>query len=122
MPTRSRARDLILRGFVSVDGTVCDKPAQSVRAGAIVALASDAPEFVSRGAEKLIRALDHFGFDPKARIALDVGASTGGFTQVLLQRGAAKVYAVDVGHGQLHESLARRSRASSRSRIRMRAA
>lgn len=104
-PTRARARDLILRGFVSVDGRVCIKPAHTVGAGTIVALAYDTPGYVSRGAEKLVAALDHFGFDPSARIALDVGASTGGFTQVLLARGAAKVYAVDVGHGQLHETL-----------------
>ena len=56
---------------------------------------------------KLAAALDHFGFDPRGRVCLDVGASTGGFTQVLLERGAARVYAVDVGHGQLHESLRR---------------
>lgn len=104
-PARARARDLILRGFVSVDGRVCIKPSQTVTDSTIVALAHDSPGYVSRGAEKLICALDHFGFDPSARIALDIGASTGGFTQVLLARGAAKVYAVDVGHGQLHETL-----------------
>ena len=61
--------------------------------------------YVSRGGVKLAAALDHFGFDPRGRVCLDVGASTGGFTQVLLERGARRVYAVDVGRGQLHESL-----------------
>ena len=64
--------------------------------------------YVSRGGVKLAAALDHFGFDPRGRVCLDVGASTGGFTQVLLERGARLVYAVDVGRGQLHESLRRR--------------
>ena len=67
--------------------------------------ATPAHPYVSRGGVKLAAALDHFGFDPRGRICLDVGASTGGFTQVLLGRGAAQVYAVDVGHGQLHASL-----------------
>ena len=67
--------------------------------------ATPAHPYVSRGGVKLAAALDHFGFDPRGRVCLDVGASTGGFTQVLLERGARKVYAVDVGRGQLHESL-----------------
>jgi len=104
-PTRARARDLILRGFVRVNGALCDKPAQAVAPGATIQLADESPAFVSRGAEKLAAALDQFGFDPKGGVGLDIGASTGGFTQVLLGRGARKVYAVDVGHGQLHASL-----------------
>lgn len=103
--TRARARDLILRGFVRVDGSVCDKPSRQVMPTVNVALAEAAPIFISRGAEKLIAALDHFGFDASHRTVLDVGASTGGFTQVLLQRGARRVYAVDVGQSQLHDSL-----------------
>lgn len=103
--SRARARDLILRGFVTVDGAICDKPSRSVAPHAHVVLADEAPQFVSRGAEKLVAALDHFGFDPKGLTVLDAGASTGGFTQVLLSRGAAKVLAVDVGQGQLHEQL-----------------
>ena len=67
--------------------------------------ATPAHPYVSRGGVKLAAALDHFGFDPQGRVCLDVGASTGGFTQVLLERGARRVYAVDVGRGQLHESL-----------------
>ncbi len=105
--TRSRARDLVVRGFVRVDGLRCDKPGRDLGPGARVELTAGAPDFVSRGAEKLIGALDTFGFEPDHRVALDVGASTGGFVQVLLQRGAAKVYAVDVGHQQLHSDLRR---------------
>ncbi len=67
--------------------------------------ATPAHPYVSRGGVKLAAALDHFGFDPNGRVCLDVGASTGGFTQVLLERGAKRVYAVDVGRGQLHDSL-----------------
>ena len=67
--------------------------------------ATPAHPYVSRGGVKLAAALDHFKFDPRGRVCLDVGASTGGFTQALLERGAKRVYAVDVGHGQLHESL-----------------
>lgn len=103
--SRSRARDLILRGFVHVDGVVCERPAQTVQQSERVALTGNAPGYVSRGAEKLVSALDAFGFDPAGKTVLDAGASTGGFTQVLLERGAARVYAADVGHGQLHEAV-----------------
>lgn len=105
VPSRSRARDLILRGFVSIDGKVCARPAQAVAASARVGLNEEAPRYVSRGAEKLIAALDAFGFDPTGRVALDAGTSTGGFTQVLLERGASRVYAVDVGTAQLHAHI-----------------
>lgn len=103
--SRSRARDLIKRGFVRIGGEVCDKASHEVREGAPVSLAEETPQYVSRGAEKLVAALDHFGFDVSGRTALDVGASTGGFTQVLLERGAKLVYAVDVGHAQLSSDL-----------------
>lgn len=103
--TRSRARDLILRGFVRVGGVTCVKPSQTCRPDACIEIASDAPAYVSRGAEKLLAALDHFGFDLTGQVALDVGASTGGFSQVLLERGARRVYAVDVGTAQLHPLL-----------------
>ncbi len=108
--SRSRARDLILRGFVRVDGVPCVRPAEAVTARAKITLDDASPGFVSRGAEKLVAALDHFGFDPNGHAALDVGASTGGFTEVLLLRGAERVYAVDVGRGQLHERLRREPR------------
>jgi 23S rRNA (cytidine1920-2'-O)/16S rRNA (cytidine1409-2'-O)-methyltransferase len=104
-PSRARARDLIKRGFVSINGQVCDKAARDVDGGLTIALAPEAPAYVSRGAEKLIAALNAFNFDPNGRRALDVGASTGGFTEVLLERGAARVYAVDVGTAQLHAHL-----------------
>jgi 23S rRNA (cytidine1920-2'-O)/16S rRNA (cytidine1409-2'-O)-methyltransferase len=105
VPSRARAQDLIRRGFVRVAGLVCDKPAFDVKGAQSIEVAPDAPDFVSRGAEKLAAALDHFAFDPAGAVALDVGASTGGFTEVLLERGARRVYAVDVGSAQLHPKL-----------------
>jgi 23S rRNA (cytidine1920-2'-O)/16S rRNA (cytidine1409-2'-O)-methyltransferase len=104
--TRAKARDLIARGEVRVDGEVAQKPAMSVREEQTIAVDAQAAAQVSRGAVKLAAALDQFSLDPAGRVALDVGASTGGFTQVLLERGATRVYAVDVGKGQLHASLA----------------
>ena len=104
-PTRSRARDLVVRGLVSVDGTAVVKPAMIVRAGTTISVAGDEAFLASRGGVKLKAAFEAFGFDPAGKIALDVGASTGGFTELLLARGAAKVYAVDVGHDQLHPRL-----------------
>jgi 23S rRNA (cytidine1920-2'-O)/16S rRNA (cytidine1409-2'-O)-methyltransferase len=104
-PSRARARDAILRGTVSVDGLPCTKPAQKTSADASITVEDPAAAYVSRAALKLIEGLDRFGVDPAGRICLDIGASTGGFTQVLLERGADKVHAIDVGHGQLHESL-----------------
>jgi 23S rRNA (cytidine1920-2'-O)/16S rRNA (cytidine1409-2'-O)-methyltransferase len=104
--TRAKARDLIARGEVRVDGEVAQKPAMNVREEQTIAVDAQAAAQVSRGAVKLAAALDRFGLDPAGRVALDVGASTGGFTQVLLERGATRVYAVDVGKGQIHASLA----------------
>lgn len=103
-PTRSRARDLILRGLVLVDGAVQTKPGALVGEGMALSVDGET-DYVSRGALKLAAALDSFGLDPAGRTGLDVGASTGGFTDVLLSRGALKVYAVDVGHGQLNGKL-----------------
>lgn len=104
--TRSRARDAILRGTVAVNGAVVRKPGHPTAFADELAIEDDASAYVSRAALKLIAALDAFNLDPTGRTALDIGASTGGFTQVLLERGAAHVVAVDVGHGQLHPSLA----------------
>mgnify|MGYP000220410677 FL=1 len=104
-PSRSRAQDLIKRGFVSVAGVRCDKPAYDAKDDVAIAISADTPSYVSRGAEKLLAALEHFDLEVAGRVALDVGASTGGFTQVLLERGADRVYAVDVGTAQLHERL-----------------
>ncbi len=104
--TRSRARDLIARGAVTVRGKSETRPAAMVAASDTIVLEGSEAHHVSRGAVKLAAALDAFGFEPSGRHALDVGASTGGFTQVLLERGAAHVTALDVGHGQLHPRLA----------------
>jgi 23S rRNA (cytidine1920-2'-O)/16S rRNA (cytidine1409-2'-O)-methyltransferase len=104
-PTRSRARDLILSGQVRVGDDMCTKLATEVAETQELTLDATAARAVSRGGQKLAAALAAFEFDVDGRIALDVGASTGGFTQVLLDRGARKVYAADVGHGQLHASL-----------------
>ena len=104
--TRAKARDLIARGEVRVDGEVASKPAMGVREVQTIAVDAQAAAQVSRGAVKLAAALEHFGLDASGRTALDVGASTGGFTQTLLERGADRVYAVDVGKGQLHAALA----------------
>jgi 23S rRNA (cytidine1920-2'-O)/16S rRNA (cytidine1409-2'-O)-methyltransferase len=103
--TRSRAADLVRRGAVSVAGVQALKPGALVRADAALAVSPGASPYVSRGGLKLAAALDAFGFEAKGRVALDLGASTGGFTDVLLNRGAAKVYAVDVGREQLQETL-----------------
>jgi 23S rRNA (cytidine1920-2'-O)/16S rRNA (cytidine1409-2'-O)-methyltransferase len=104
-PTRSRAADLVRRGLVSVAGVTTLKPGAQVGPDAELRLSPGASRYVSRGGEKLEAALDAFGFDPDGTIALDIGASTGGFSDVLISRGAAKIYAVDVGSGQLHAKL-----------------
>lgn len=104
--SRSRARDAIQRGTVRVDGVVVTKAGQVVSPAADLAVADPAQRYVSRGALKLVAALDHFAIDAKDHICLDIGASTGGFTEVLLERGAARVIAVDVGHAQMHERIA----------------
>jgi 23S rRNA (cytidine1920-2'-O)/16S rRNA (cytidine1409-2'-O)-methyltransferase len=101
---RSQARSLIMEGRVRVEGVVATKSGQSVRPGDKIEIA-EPRRFVSRGGEKLEHALTVFGIDVRSREALDVGASTGGFTDCLLQRGAASVSAVDVGYGQLDWKL-----------------
>jgi 23S rRNA (cytidine1920-2'-O)/16S rRNA (cytidine1409-2'-O)-methyltransferase len=107
-PSRTRAQALLLAGQVRVgegDGARLDRKAGDlVEPDTTIALTERDP-YVSRGGHKLAAALDAFGIDPAGRTCLDAGASTGGFTDVLLQRGAARVYAVDVGRGQLAESL-----------------
>jgi 23S rRNA (cytidine1920-2'-O)/16S rRNA (cytidine1409-2'-O)-methyltransferase len=105
VPSRARAADLIRRGQVRVAGKPQLKPGALVLPDADLAISPGACDYVSRGALKLEAGLDAFGFDPKECVAIDVGASTGGFTEVLIARGAAKVYAVDVGRGQLHAKL-----------------
>jgi 23S rRNA (cytidine1920-2'-O)/16S rRNA (cytidine1409-2'-O)-methyltransferase len=103
--TRERAHALILDGAVSVDEQPATRPGQSVADDAHIALRDTGPSYVSRGALKLLAALDHWRIDPSGKVALDVGASTGGFTDLLLRRGAQRVYALDVGYGQLHFKL-----------------
>lgn len=104
--SRARARDAIQRGTVMVDGRTVTKPATAFAENAAITIDDPAQAYVSRAALKLVAALDHFGFDPASQACLDVGASTGGFTEVLLKRGAAHVVAVDVGHGQMHPRIA----------------
>jgi 23S rRNA (cytidine1920-2'-O)/16S rRNA (cytidine1409-2'-O)-methyltransferase len=104
--SRSRARDAIQRATVRVDGKLAAKAGEGVSDGAQITVDDPARDYVSRAALKLIAALDVFDLDPASAEALDLGASTGGFTQVLLERGARHVTAVDVGHGQLHERIA----------------
>jgi 23S rRNA (cytidine1920-2'-O)/16S rRNA (cytidine1409-2'-O)-methyltransferase len=102
--SRAKAQAAIAAGLVTANDTVVEKASDEIPFDATLTAAPAHP-WVSRGGVKLAAALDHFKFDPRARVCLDVGASTGGFTDVLLKRGARRVYAVDVGRGQLHESL-----------------
>ncbi|MES2254944.1 MAG: TlyA family RNA methyltransferase [Pseudomonadota bacterium] len=103
--SRSEAQAAIREGLVRMDGAIVGKPSQTVPASAAIEYEKPHP-YVSRGGVKLAAGLDHFGLSPEGRVCLDLGASTGGFTQVLLQRGAARVYAMDVGHGQMEAELA----------------
>jgi 23S rRNA (cytidine1920-2'-O)/16S rRNA (cytidine1409-2'-O)-methyltransferase len=110
--SRAKAQAAIEAGLVIANERLVQKASEEIAVDAHLR-ASAAHPYVSRGGVKLAAALDRFGFDPKGRICLDVGASTGGFTQVLLERGAARVIAVDVGHGQLHQSLRTNSKIKS---------
>jgi len=102
--SREKAQALVMAGRVRVSGRPATKPGTPVREGAVVEVDAG-PSHVGRGALKLAGALDAFAVDPRGQVAVDVGASTGGFTETLLERGARRVYAVDVGRGQLHERL-----------------
>jgi 23S rRNA (cytidine1920-2'-O)/16S rRNA (cytidine1409-2'-O)-methyltransferase len=104
-PSRERARALILAGHVRVNGQVVSKAGSPIAIDADVALSTPDHPYVGRGGVKLVRALDVFGLDVRGMRGLDIGASTGGFTDVLLQRGATSVIAVDVGHNQLDYRL-----------------
>jgi 23S rRNA (cytidine1920-2'-O)/16S rRNA (cytidine1409-2'-O)-methyltransferase len=104
-PTRSQAQALILAGRVLVDDAPAGKAGQSVPAAARVRLRGDERRYVSRGGEKLAGALADLGIDPAGKVCLDLGASTGGFTDCLLQHGARQVIAVDVGYGQIDVKL-----------------
>jgi 23S rRNA (cytidine1920-2'-O)/16S rRNA (cytidine1409-2'-O)-methyltransferase len=106
MESRARAQEAIAAGHVTVNGAVAAKPAQKVSESDDVAISGEVPPYVSRGGMKLEAALRAMEINPSGKICLDLGASTGGFTDVLLRAGAVKVYAVDVGQGQLHEKIA----------------
>jgi 23S rRNA (cytidine1920-2'-O)/16S rRNA (cytidine1409-2'-O)-methyltransferase len=119
--TRERAQADIAAGRVLVGGAVAAKASRQVGADEAIVLQGAPPPFVSRGGEKLAGALDRFGVDPAGRRVLDAGASTGGFSDCLLQRGAAAVVAVDVGYGQLHEKVRADPRVTVRDRTNVRA-
>lgn len=104
-PSRARAQAIILAGKVEVDGIAARKAGDRYAEDAAIVLREDDHPYVSRGALKLVKGLDSFAIDPAGLVALDIGASTGGFTDVLLRRGAQRVYALDVGYGQLAWSL-----------------
>lgn len=108
--SREKAQAMIMAGEVLADEQKVDKPGHRVRTAAEIRLLGGAPKFVSRGGHKLEGALDGFGIDVAGKICADIGASTGGFTDCLLQKGAQKVYAVDVGTGQLHWNIRRDER------------
>ncbi len=115
--SRSRARDAILRGTVSVAGAIVTKPGLGVASDAEITVDDPAQDYVSRAALKLVHALDAFDLNVTGITALDIGASTGGFTQILLDRGAAHVFAIDVGHDQLDATLAGDPRVTSIERL-----
>ena len=119
-PTREKAQALVMAGRVRVDGAPARKAGVAVAVGAEVEVLPG-PAHVGRGALKLEGALDAFAIDPAGRVAVDVGASTGGFTETLLARGARRVYAVDVGRGQLHDRLSRDPRVIVVDRVNARA-
>lgn len=103
--SRTEAQEAIAAGLVTVDGGPALKAATQVHPGQAIAVGAPPRRYVSRGGEKLAHGLDRFGVDPDGRICLDAGVSTGGFTDCLLQRGAAHVHAYDVGYGQVHERI-----------------
>lgn len=120
-PSRSRATDAVSRGVVFVDALKAVKAAQKVSPDAVITMEDPASGYVSRAALKLIAALDTFSFSPKGLKIIDIGASTGGFTQVLIERGAAHVFAVDVGHDQLHKVIQEDTRVTNMQGINARA-
>ncbi len=120
--SRSRARRAIRDGCVAVDGALVTRPAAGVDRVCLIDVAESVDRFVSQGAHKLEAALDEFRISVAGRSAADVGASTGGFTDALLQRSAVRVTAIDVGHGQLHERLRSDSRVEVRERVNIRSA
>ncbi|WP_262273389.1 TlyA family RNA methyltransferase [Microvirga yunnanensis] len=110
--SRARAQEAIAAGLVTVNGAVVRRASDPVPEEALITAEQPHP-YVSRGGVKLAAALDAFHIDPRDKVCLDIGASTGGFTEVLLLRGAAHVYAVDVGHGQLHPTIVGNARVTN---------
>jgi len=115
--SRSKAQALILAGQVVVDDQRVDKPGSLVSVDAELRLKGEVLPYVSRGGLKLKAAIDRFGLDVSGKVGADIGASTGGFTDCLLQQGATRVHAIDVGYGQLHEKLRQDPRVRSRERV-----
>jgi 23S rRNA (cytidine1920-2'-O)/16S rRNA (cytidine1409-2'-O)-methyltransferase len=115
--SRAKAQALILAGQVVVDDQRVDKPGALVSTGAELRLKGEVLPYVSRGGLKLKGAIDRFALDVRGKVAADIGASTGGFTDCLLQEGALRVHAIDVGYGQLHEKLRKDPRVRSRERV-----
>lgn len=119
--SREKARELILAGLVTANGLAVDKPSRRVKQADLLEIHGRTHPYVSRGGLKLEKALKVFRVDPKGAVCVDIGASTGGFTDVLLQNGAARVYAVDVGSGQLDAGLAADPRVVSMEHVNARA-
>lgn len=119
-PSREQARRAVMAGTIEVDGRRVDKPGTPTAEDARVTLLAPREPYVSRGGRKLAAALDHFDVDPEGWVCLDAGASTGGFTDCLLQRGAKRVYAFDVGYGQLDFGLRQDPRVVVRERVNVR--
>ena len=115
--SRTKAQALILAGQVVVADQRVDKPGAQVPVDAELRLKGEVLPYVSRGGLKLKAAMDRFGLDVRGRVGADIGASTGGFTDCLLQEGAIRVHAIDVGYGQLHEKLRTDPRVRSRERV-----
>ena len=115
--SRTKARAIIMAGNVYVDGERTDKPGTLVNNNSKIEIKSNKPKYVSRGGLKLEKGLEHFNIDALGKICLDIGASTGGFTDCLLKKGALKVYAFDVGHGQLNWDLRNDSRVVVKEKI-----
>ncbi|WP_338865396.1 TlyA family RNA methyltransferase [Myxococcus stipitatus] len=115
--SRTKAQALILAGQVVVDDQRVDKPGSLVPVEAELRLKGEILPYVSRGGLKLKAAIDRFGLDVQGKVGADIGASTGGFTDCLLQHGAVRVHAIDVGYGQLHEKLRKDPRVRSRERV-----
>ena len=103
--TKSKAQSMIMAGQVLVNDKIITKSGNSFKENSLIKIKKLHPQWVSRGAYKLLKAIDHFGIDIKNKTCLDIGSSTGGFTEVLLKKNAKKIYSIDVGTNQLHEKL-----------------